>query len=451
MGRKKEYELIIESTAFPGFGVSHHNDREIYVKNALPGQKVTAGGGRKKKGRIEARLFKILEDVDYKIEPKCSHFEGCGGCTHQFISYEDQLKFKEEQVLKLLNKGKITGYEFLGIQSSPDEFQYRNKMEFSFGDMEKGGELMLGMHAKGKSFGVLSTEGCYLVDEDYRKLLKTVLDYFREKKLPHYRIMSREGYLRNLVIRKGINTGELMVNLVTTSQIDFDLTELKELIMNQEYNGEIVSLLHSINDSFSDAVKIDKLNILHGRDYIKENLLGLEFKITPLSFFQTNTKGAESLYSIVREFMEDCDDKVVFDLYCGTGTIGQIVAPKAKKVIGVEIIEEAVKSANENAKLNGLDNCEFIAGDVGEVIKNIKTKPDLIILDPPRAGVSGAALDYVIKFDAKDLIYVSCNPESLVDNLKDLVSAGYVVEKIKIMDMFPHTPHVETVVKLVKK
>ena len=182
-----------------------------------------------------------------------------------------------------------------------------------------------------------------------------------------------------------------------------------------------------------------------------EELLGLKFKISPFSFFQTNTKGAEELYSIVREFMGNSDNKVVFDLYCGTGTIGQIVAPKAKKVIGLELIEEAVEAAKENAKLNGLDNCTFIAGDVAETIKEVKDKPDIIILDPPRSGVSPKALEYVIKFDAKEIVYVSCNPKTLVDNLKDLMAHGYKIERTRVKDMFPNTPHGEVVVKLIKK
>ena len=323
-------------------------------------------------------------------------------------------------------------------------------MEFTFGDLEKGGELTIGMHMKGKSFGILTVKDCMLVDEDFRKVLTLTEEYFRKQDLPYYRVMKREGYLRHLVIRKASNTGELMVNLVTTTQIDFDLTEYVELLKSQSYKGELVSVIHTENNSFSDAVIPEKVNVLYGKDHIMEDLLGLKFKISPFSFFQTNSKGAESLYSIVRDFMGDGTDKVVFDLYCGTGTIGQITAPKAKKVVGLELIEEAVEAAKENAKLNGLDNCEFIAGDVAETIKKVKDKPDIIILDPPRSGVSKKALDYVIKFNAPEIIYVSCNPKTMVENLEDLLAAGYKVEKSTVKDMFPNTPHAETVVKLTK-
>lgn len=323
-------------------------------------------------------------------------------------------------------------------------------MEFTFGDMEKGGDLTLGMHVKNRNFSIVTVDNCEIVDRDFRNILTTVVNYFNEKRLPKYRVMSHEGFLRNLVIRKAKNTGEILVNIVTTSQMEFDFKEIVDMLLKVECKGEIKGILHTINDTLSDVVQVDKLEILYGRDYIIEELLGLKFKIAPEAFFQTNSKGAEKLYSIVKDFLGDASSKVVFDLYCGTGTIGQIVAPKAKKVIGVELIEEAVKAANENAKLNGLNNCEFIAGDVAKVIKDVKQKPDIIILDPPRPGVHPVALEYVVKFEPKEIIYVSCNPKTLVDDLKYLIDNGYKLEKVKGMDMFPHTPHVETVVKLSK-
>ena len=323
-------------------------------------------------------------------------------------------------------------------------------MEYTFGDEEKGGELTLGMHMKGKSFGIVNVDKCVLVDEDFRTVLKTTVDYFRKTGLPYYRVMKREGYLRHLVIRKATNTGELMVNLVTTTQVDFDLTEYTELLKSQNYKGELVSVLHTENNSLSDAVIPEKVNVLFGRDYIVEALLGLKFKISPFSFFQTNSKGAESLYSLVRDFMGDGENKVVFDLYCGTGTIGQIAAPNAKKVVGLELIEEAVEAARENAKLNGLNNCTFIAGDVAKVVKNLEAKPDLIVVDPPRPGVHKDAIRDISGFGANEIVYISCNPRTLVLDLKGFEAYGYKVEKVKLMDMFPNTPHCETVVKLKK-
>ncbi|MGG7165329.1 23S rRNA (uracil(1939)-C(5))-methyltransferase RlmD [Clostridium ihumii] len=451
MRKRKEYEFLIETTEFPGKGVAFYEGEKVTVKNTLPGQKVKARVTKKSsQSGVQAKLIEVLEDVDYKIEPHCNISHQCGGCSNAYLDYKTQLDFKVDQVKRLLDEGNIQGYEFLGIEESPEVFEYRNKMEFTFGDMEKGGELTLGMHVKNRSFSIITVDNCKIVDEDFRKILTATLEHFRKTDLPYYKVMKHEGYLRNLVVRKAINTGEILVNLVTTTQVNYDLTKFVEEITALNLNGKIAGIIHTLNDSLSDVVQADEVKTLYGREYIIEDLLGLKFKINPFAFFQTNTKGAEKLYSMVRDFMGNSDNKVVFDLYCGTGTIGQIVAPKAKKVVGIELIEEAVEAAKENAKLNNLENCQFIAGDVAKVIQNVKDKPDIIILDPPRAGVHPVALDYVIKFNAKEIIYVSCNPKSLVTDLQVLTKAGYKIEKIKLKDMFPHTPHVETVCRLYK-
>lgn len=451
MRKGETIELYIKESEFGAQGIAYENDLKIYVKGAFEGQKISARVTKKKKDYAEAKLLEVLERADYEIEPQCPQVAFCGGCQSQNLSYDKQLEFKKKQVLKLFEEASIATGDFLGIEGSPSQFEYRNKMEFTFGDFEKGGELSLGMHRKGSPFSIITVDNCMLVDEDYRNLLKTTLDYFKEKDLPYYKIMKHEGYLRHFIIRKSKATSEIMVNLVTTTQIDFDLSEYCEKLKSLNLKGTLKSIIHTFNDSYSDAVIPEKVEILHGEDYITEELLGLKFKISPFSFFQTNSKGAEKLYSIVRDFMGESDNKTVFDLYCGTGTIGQIVAPKAQKVIGVELIEEAVEAANENAKLNGLNNCNFIAGDVAKVIQEIKDKPDIIILDPPRSGVHPKALEYVVKFNPKDIIYVSCNPKTLVQDLKYLIGNGYVVEKTRVMDMFPNTPHVETCVLLYNK
>ena len=451
MKRGSQVTIKIEKTEFPSVGISEFEGKKLYIKGAFPGQTVKGTVKKKRDTYADVKLVEVLEKAPYEIEAPCPHFGVCGGCSSQNLTYEKQLELLSDEVCELFEDKDIPMGMYLGVKGSENTWEYRNKMEFTFGDLEKGGELTLGMHMKGKSFGVLTVDNCMIVDEDFRKVLTVTVEYFRKQNLPYYRVMKREGYLRHLVVRKASNTGELMVNLVTTTQIDFDLSGYTELLKSQTYKGKLVSVLHTENDSFSDAVVPEKVNILYGRDYITEELLDLKFKISPFSFFQTNSRGAESLYSIVRDFMGNGDNKVVFDLYCGTGTIGQIAAHNAKKVIGLELIEEAVEAAKENAKLNGLDNCEFIAGDVAETIKQVKVKPDIIILDPPRSGVSPKALDYVIKFNAKEIIYVSCNPKTMVDNLETLLAAGYKVEKSKVKDMFPNTPHAETVVRLIKK
>ena len=450
MKRGSQVTIKIEKTEFPSVGISEFEGKKLYIKGAFPGQTVKGTVKKKRDTYADVKLVEVLEKAPYEIEAPCPHFGVCGGCSSQNLTYEKQLELLSDEVCELFEDKDLPMGMYLGVKGSENTWEYRNKMEFTFGDLEKGGELTLGMHMKGKSFGVLTVDKCMIVDEDFRKVLTVTVEYFRKQNLPYYRVMKREGYLRHLVVRKASNTGELMVNLVTTTQIDFDLSEYTELLKSQTYKGKLVSVLHTENDSFSDAVVPEKVNILYGRDYIIEELLDLKFKISPFSFFQTNSRGAESLYSIVRDFMGNGDNKVVFDLYCGTGTIGQIAAPNAKKVIGLELIEEAVEAAKENAKLNGLDNCEFIAGDVAETIKQVKVKPDIIILDPPRSGVHPKALDYVIKFNAPQIIYVSCNPKTLVTDLKVLEAKGYEIEKTLLMDMFPNTPHVETVVKLKK-
>ncbi|MGL5150288.1 MAG: 23S rRNA (uracil(1939)-C(5))-methyltransferase RlmD [Clostridium sp.] len=451
MRKNSELKVKIERTEFPSVGVGKEGERTIYVKGAFPGQTVTGRVKKKKADYAEVKLLSVDERAEYEVDAICPHFGVCGGCTSQTLTYEKQLEFLGDEVCELFRDAHVTTGVFEGVTGSPKQWEYRNKMEFTFGDERKGGELCLGMHMKNQAFGIITVDECKIIDEDFRTVLKTTVDYFKDKGLPYYRVMKRDGFLRHLVIRRAENTGELMVNLVTTTQVEFDLTEWVELLKSKDYNGELISVLHTENNSFSDAVIPEKVNLLYGKDFITESLLGLKFKISPFSFFQTNTKGAESLYSIVREYMGNADNKVVFDLYCGTGTIGQIVAPNASKVVGIELIEEAVEAAKENAKLNGLSNCEFKAGDVAEIIKSVTDVPDIIILDPPRSGVHPKALDYVIKFDAKEIIYVSCNPKSLVNDLSVLVEAGYVVERTRVKDMFPNTPHGETVVKLSKK
>ncbi|OOM82199.1 23S rRNA (uracil-C(5))-methyltransferase RlmCD [Clostridium puniceum] len=451
MRRGSDLSVKIEKSQFPSTGIGYSEGKTIYVKNAFPGQTITGRVKKKREDHADLKLLSVDEKADYEIEAKCSHFGVCGGCSSQSIPYEKQLEFLSEEVKALFEEVGVTTGEYLGIQGSAEQWEYRNKMEFTFGDEAKGAPLSIGMHMRGKSFGILTVDNCNLVDEDYRTIIRLTADYFDKQDLPYYRIMKAEGYLRHLVIRKAQNTGEILVNLVTTTQVDFDLSEYVKLLRSQNYKGNLVSIIHTENDSLSDAVIPEKVNILFGKDYIRETLLGLQFNISPFSFFQTNTKGAESLYTIVKEFMGDSNDKVVFDLYCGTGTIGQIVAGNAKKVVGIELIEEAVEAAKENAKLNGLNNCEFLAGDVAEIIKNVKDKPDIIILDPPRSGVHPKALDYVIKFNALEIIYVSCNPKTLVTDLKVLVDRGYEVVQTKVKDMFPMTPHVETCVLLQRK
>ena len=445
MKRRDIIEFEVGSMEFGGESSTLIGKRKVKMKGGITGQKVKAIVKKARSEKAEVKLLEVMENSPIETEEVCAHFGQCGGCSILSVPYEKQLEIKAEQVLKLFEEQDISGFEFLGIEGSPDERVYRNKMEYTFGDEVKGGPLTLGMHKKGRHLDIITVDDCRLVDEDFIKVLTSTVEYFEQKNLPYYRINSHQGFLRNLVVRKGVNTNQLMVNIVTTTQEDFDMTEYKDMILNLGTKAEVVSILHTINDGLADAVNCDELRVLHGRDYIEEVVLGLRFKISPFSFFQTNTKGAEKLYTIAREFVGDHEGKVLFDLYSGTGTIGQVMASAAKQVYGIELIEEAVVAANQNAKLNGLDNCEFIAGDVAKVVKNLEAKPDLIVVDPPRPGVHKDAIRDISGFGAKEIVYISCNPKTLVLDLKGFEAYGYKVEKVKLMDMFPNTPHVETV------
>lgn len=447
MLKKKEIiDLTIEESEFGGKSYGYYEDIKVNLKGGIKGQKVKVYIKKVRGKKAEGQIREVIEKSPLESETACTHFGNCGGCLYQGVSYEKQIKMKEEQVENLFNKAGIEDFEYLPIEGSPNFHGYRNKMEFSFGDEEKGGPLTLGMHKKGRHYDIVTVNECNIMDEDFRKILDTILNYFKEKNISQYNTRSHKGYLRHLVVRKAFYTKEIFINLVTTTQMEVDLTDLVDSIKKLNLQGKIVGFMHTLNDTLADVVQSDETRILFGRDYIIEKLLGLQFRISTFSFFQTNSAGAEKLYSIVRDFVGNADNKTVFDLYCGTGTIGQITAQKAKKVIGIEIIEDAVDAANENAKLNGLDNCKFIAGDVKEKVKELNDKPDIIVLDPPRSGIHPKALQDIIDFDAEKIVYVSCNPKTLVIDLVELEKNGYKVEKVKAMDMFPHTGHVEAAI-----
>lgn len=453
MKKGQIYEGIIERVDFPNKGIVFVPEEEQYVtvKNGIPGQKIRFMINKFKRGNAEGRLLEVLEKSPLETrEPVCSIFPACGGCMYQTMPYEEQVKMKEGQIRRIMDPVVKGEYVFEGVKHSPKEFHYRNKMEFSFGDEFKDGPLSLGLHKKGSTYDVLTAGDCQLVHEDMDKILLCVLNYFKERNVSYYKKMQHVGYLRHLLLRRGDTTGEILVNLVTTTQEEYDLTPLVEELLALELEGKIVGILHILNDSLSDVVKSDETRILYGQDFFYEKLLGLEFKITPFSFFQPNSKGAEVLYETVREYIGDIDNQVVFDLFSGTGTIGQVLAPVAKKVIGVEIIEEAVEAAEENAVRNGLSNCRFIAGDVFKVLDEIEEKPDVIVLDPPRDGIHPKALPKILNYGVDKIVYISCKMTSLARDLEMMQLAGYRVEKMTAVDQFCETVHVETVCLLSK-
>lgn len=378
----------------------------------------------------------------------CKHNDGCGGCIYQEFPYQEQISLKGREVLRLLDVKKIEYGKYLGIEGSPLRTAYRNKMEYTFGDEIKNGEMTLGMHKKGRFMSIVTVDQCQLVDPDFNTILRATLEFCVEKGYDYYHKKSHIGLLRNLIIRKGERTGELLINIVTSSQQELDGDGFASLIRALPLQNTVVGVLHTVNDNVADFVYCEKLNILWGRDYYMEEIMTLRFKVSAFSFFQTNILAVEKLYTEALSLIKDLDGKTVFDLYCGTGTITQTLALRAKKVIGVELVEEAVNAARENAKLNGLDNCEFIAGDVMEVLDRIDGKPDVIVLDPPRVGVHPKALEKILNYGVNQIIYISCNPKSLVENLSFAQYYGYKTVSVKAYDNFPNTKHIECVVLL---
>lgn len=467
-------EGIIERYDFPNKGSFQVDERKVTIKGALPGQKVKYMVTKKKSGMAEGKVLEVLERSPLEdVEPTCPYFGACGGCAYQTMSYDNQLKLKADMVKTLLDRVLLAedsnskDYEWEGILGSPSQTAYRNKMEFTFGDAYKDGPLALGLHQKGSFYDILTVDGCEIIGADWSRILTATLAFFSGRNVPFFHRMRHEGILRNLVVRQSRANGQFLINLVASTQWDtygFDvkqlLQEFVEMLLELEksdaFAGSIAGILYTENDALGDVVQSDRMELLYGQDYIEEEILGLKFKISPFSFFQTNTGGCEVLYEKARDYIMRGSvkldgDKTVFDLYSGTGTIAQMMAAVSKKVIGIEIVEEAVEAAKENAKANGLSNCEFIAGDVLKAIDLVDEKPDLIIVDPPRDGIHPKALEKILAFGVDEIVYISCKPTSLARDLETIIHRGYHVNKVCCVDQFPRTSHVETVCLLSRK
>lgn len=444
------FEGKVIRTEFPNKGIIDIEGQKVIVKNALEGQVVRFSINKKKRDKIEGRLLEVIEPSPIEQPAACKHFGICGGCRYQNLSYEQQLDLKKRQVEELIEKNGLS-FAIENIYGSPITEGYRNKMEFTFGDEEKDGPLALGMHKKNSFYDIVTLEDCRIVDPDFNVLLQAILKYFKEKGENYFHKIRHEGFLRHLVMRRSVKTGDILINLVTTTQSRLDESEFVNMILSQKIDGKVVGILHTLNDNLADVVQSDETKTLYGQDYFYEYLYNMRFKISPFSFFQTNTLGAEVLYDQVREYVGETKDKLVYDLYTGTGTIAQMLAPVASKVVGVEIVEEAVEAAKKNAVDNHLDNCEFIAGDVLKVVDNLTQKPDILVLDPPRDGIHPKALRKIINFNVDEMVYVSCKPTSLMRDLLVFREAGYEVKRCCLVDMFPGTVHVESVVAIQRK
>lgn len=436
MKKGEIYSCQITKNTFPATGICTLEGEEIAISGAFIDEEVRFRLARRKKGKRTGNL------MERKPAP-CDQFDRCGGCISQHLPLEKQRQVKVLEIQDLFKKQGLDLPD-LEIFGDPQAFGYRNKVEFNFGDSFKGGPLELGFYERNMGRNVLPTQACLLVHEDLRKIKNEILSFAREKGYDHYHVMRREGFLRHLVLRRAQATGEIMVNLVTTTQKELD-TSFVPLLLRLELEGKIVSILHTHNDSLSNFVYADKVILLYGRDYIEEKLRDKSFRISAFSFFQTNTRGAEVLFQRLRQ-MVGHKEGYLYDLYCGTGTIGLLLSDRAKGILGVEIVEEAVASARENALRNGVTNARYRCGDIKDLSFTDEEKPEILIVDPPRSGLHPKLIGELVNLSPREIFYVSCNPKSLLRDILLFMEEGYILEKMELVDLYPQTPHVETVV-----
>ena len=462
MKKGQIYEGFVERMDFPNKGIVRVETEEgteyAAVKDALPGRRVSFVVTKRRSGKAEGRLKAVAEAAACEKDAEACPFAGvCGGCLYQGFPYEETLKVKEAQIRRLL--GSYTeGAVFEGIVRSPHETAYRNKMEYTFGDSCPGGPLELGLHKRGSFYDILSVPECRIAPADFGKILEYTLGFFRKHALAPYHRMKHTGVLRHLLLRRGEGAGELLAALVTTSALsaadpegDTLLSEWAEGLKTLPLEGSFAGILHIINDAQADAVKCDRMEILYGEDHFTEHILELKFKVSTFSFFQTNSRGAEKLYTMARDFLKEGGiHGTVYDLYSGTGTIAQLLSPAADRVVGVEIVEEAVEAARVNAERNGIGNCGFIAGDVLKVLDELEGKPDVVVLDPPRDGVHPKALAHILSYGVDHILYISCKATSLARDMEAISAAGYRISRWGMVDMFPFTGTIEACVLLSK-
>ena len=435
---------------YPNLSIGYdENGRRVEFKGGILGQTINVKTGKKNKERIRAKYINLIEESKLEnAREYCPHAGVCGGCAYQKIPYETELMLKHDMIKTLFKDSGITYDGNIKINRSAVTKGYRNKMEYTFGDAVKGGPLILGLHRQRRFYEIVDCYDCNIVDDDFNKIRAGVQKYFREKNTDFYHKTTKEGLLRHLVVRKAHHTGQIMVILVTSSDDSFDDIRLRlfmHMLLDLDLDGRIFSIYHVLNDSLADAVIPEKIKLIYGKEYITEEMLGLSFKISPFSFFQPIVFTAEKLYQKAFDLAEINSTMNVLDLYSGTGTITQLMATVANTATGIEIVEEAVDKARENAKLNDLNNVNFLCGDVLEEIEKVGDKYDVVILDPPRAGISPASLDKILNIDCKKFVYISCNPKSQMDNLKVFLEKGYEIKDYEIFDQFPNSRHVECI------
>jgi 23S rRNA (uracil1939-C5)-methyltransferase len=444
-----ELELHVDSLAYGGNGVARLNGFVVFVRRGLPGDTVRARVTKVKRGFAEALATEVVEPSPQRVEAPCAHYPACGGCRFQDLAYDAQVAAKEAQVRDALVRiGGISEPPLEPIVPAEEQFFYRNKLEYSFTQTPSGPAL--GFHKAGRWDEVLEVEKCWLTTDLGNVIRNAVRDWAREEGLVAYDQAEQTGYLRHLVVREGRNTGQVLVMLVTAPGEKFETGYLVEVLRRFP---EVRSIHWAINEQPSEVTNLPS-RLLWGDEAIEEQILGLRFRLRPNAFLQTNTQMAERLYALAIEYAALTGSETVYDLYCGTGTIGLAMARNALSVWGVEISEEAVACALENVELNAIGNAAFFAGNVGQSLEELSERagpPDVVVVDPPRAGLAGKALKRTGALGASRIVYISCNPTTLASDLKVLRGAyGYELVRARAVDMFPHTPHVETVALLTR-
>ena len=445
-------KVIIEKNTMPNYSIAKGENGKLYrFKGGIEGQEVVIRTGKLKGDYYKAKLIEItkkspLETLDNGVNP-----DEMSGNKFENLEYETELELKKKMVNEVYEE--LYWEKEIPLNPSPVINGYRNKMEYTFGDSYLGGPLVLGMHKLGKFYEIADYDGGSIVNDDFNIIREFTQTFFRDQGLKQYHKTKGEGSLKFFVIKYSFYENAFMLNLVTKTSDEITDNLLEKYIkeaLELNLNGKIISFFHTISDSIADAIVPDKINHIWGEDHLTEEINGLKFNISPFSFFQPNPKGAEKLYNKAVEFAGDISGKTVFDLYSGTGTISQIFAKKASHVIGVEIVEESVQKAKENAEINNLTNVEFRANDVLKEIDSLTQSPDIVVVDPPRAGIHQEAISKIAKMGATKIIYISCNPVTQVEDLKLFREYGYKIEKIEAFDLFPKTAHVETVALLSK-
>jgi len=457
--KKQLQNIEIFDIAEEGKGVGRHEELVLFIEKAIPGDVVDVELQRKKKNFAEGKVTQIIQPSSYRIEPFCPHFGVCGGCKWQHMSYEAQLKFKQQYVDNALMRiGKVDTSSMEDILGSAETTYYRNKLEYTFSNKRwftSRDEVVspenlnaLGFHVPGRFDKILDIDHCYLQQDPSNNLRNSVRDFAVENGISFYDLREHEGALRNLIIRTS-STGEVMVVVVFAYPEDGQV----ELMMNfiaQKF-PDITSLLYIINQKRNDTIFDQEIHVFKGRDFIYEEMEGLKFKVGPKSFYQTNSRQAYELYKITRDFAELKGDELVYDLYTGAGTIANFVARQAREVVGVEYVPSAIEDAKINSQINGINNTKFYAGDMKDVLTAefvaIHGKPDVVITDPPRAGMHADVVNRILEIEAPKVVYVSCNAATQARDL-EMLTAKYEVVRIKPVDMFPQTQHVENVVLL---